>query len=49
MNCAGLPAHFKDIQNDRRLEVADMIQLLETSLSNQNKDENYLFITWFIK
>ena len=41
MNCAGLPAHFKDIQNDRRLEVADMIQLLETSLTNQNKDEDY--------
>ena len=39
MNCAGLPAHFEDIQNDRRLEVADMIQFLETSLPNQNKEE----------
>jgi hypothetical protein len=38
LNCAGLKAHFQDIQTDDRLNKADIIHLVETSL-NEEEDE----------
>ena len=39
LNCAGLKAHFQDIKTDNRLKKADIIHLIETSIS-QEEDES---------
>ena len=38
LNCAGLKAHFHDIQTDDRLRKADVIHLVETSLKEAEDD-----------
>jgi exonuclease III len=52
LNCSGLKAHFQDIKTDDRLLKADIIHLVECSLTDEdNKDEfslegyNQQFIT----
>jgi exonuclease III len=39
LNCAGLKAHFQDIKTDDRLQRADIMHLLEISLT-ENEDED---------
>ena len=39
LNCAGLKSHFQDIKTDHRLQKADIIHLIETSISEE-EDEN---------
>ena len=39
LNCAGLKPHFQDIQNDTRLQNADIIHLVETSLKEEDDDD----------
>jgi exonuclease III len=39
LNCAGLKAHFQDIKTDGRLQRADIMHLVEISLT-ENEDED---------
>ena len=41
LNCAGLKAHFRDIQTDDRLRKADIVHLVETSLMNDDDDDAF--------
>ena len=41
LNCAGLKAHFRDIQTDDRLTKADIIHLVETSLREEEDDHGF--------
>ena len=41
MNCAGLKAHFVDIKADEKLLKADIIHLIETSLSQEESTEDF--------
>ena len=41
LNCAGLKAHFSDIQTDDRLKKADIVHLVETSLMNDDDDNAF--------
>ena len=45
LNCAGLKAHMEDIKTDNKIMQADMIQLIETSLNED--EENPLKISGF--
>ena len=46
LNCAGLKAHFQDIQSDDRLLRADILHLIESSLT-KNDTENDLILEGF--
>ena len=41
MNCAGMIPHYEDIKADYRLKRADMINLIETSLLDEHKEEEF--------
>ena len=41
MNCAGLKPHYDDVKNDAKIKRADMIYLVETSLSEEDELENF--------
>ena len=42
LNCAGLEAHFTDIETDEKLLKADILHLLETSLSTDEEASWYM-------
>ena len=42
LNCAGLKAHFQDIQTDNRLKKADIIHLVETSISEEENESAFI-------
>ena len=41
LNCAGLKAHFQDIQTDERLQKAQIMHFLETSLSEEDDEDAF--------
>ena len=41
LNCAGLISHFQDIQTDDRLQKADIIHLIETSLKDDEDEDAF--------
>ena len=41
LNCAGLKAHFQDIENDERLLKANIIHLVESSLTEDDDDDKF--------
>ena len=41
LNCAGLKSHFEDIKIDQRVLKADIIHLVEISLTPDDKDNEY--------
>ena len=41
MNCAGLKPHYDDLKNDAKIKRADVIYLVETSLSEEDDLENF--------
>ena len=41
LNCAGIKPHFEDIKTDVKLRKADIITLLETSLLENDKEEEF--------
>ena len=41
LNCAGLRAHFNDIKTDDKLQKADIIHLVETSLTKEENIEEF--------
>ena len=41
LNCAGLKAHFSDVQGDVKIKEADIIHLMETSLE-ENDDSSFI-------
>ena len=41
LNCAGLKAHFHDIQTDDRLRKADIMHLVETSLKEEEDEHEF--------
>jgi exonuclease III len=42
LNCAGLKPHFEDIKTDDRLLNADLIHLIETSLTKEDDEEEFI-------
>ena len=42
LNCAGLKAHFQDIKTDNRLQKADIIHLVETSISEEEDESAFI-------
>ena len=42
LNCAGLRAHFEDIKTDERMLNADIIHLIETSLTNGDDEKEFI-------
>ena len=42
LNCAGLRAHFEDIQSDNRLRQADIMHLQEISLAENENDDEFI-------
>ena len=42
LNCAGLKAHFQDIKNDNKLLKADIINLIETSITEEDDENEFL-------
>ena len=42
LNCAGLKPHFTDVQSDEHLLKADIIHLIETSISIAEEDQHQL-------
>ena len=42
MNCAGLRAHFDDVKTDDRLMKADIMHLIETSMTEDDKEDEFL-------
>ena len=42
LNCAGLKPHFEDIKTDDRLLNADLIHLIETSLTKEDDEEELI-------
>ena len=41
LNCAGIKAHFQDIRNDHKLLKADIINLIETSITEEDDDKEF--------
>ena len=41
MSCAGLKAHYEDVKADENLLKADIIHLVETSLSHEDSIEDF--------
>jgi hypothetical protein len=41
LNCAGLKAHFEDIRTDERLQKADIMHLVETSLMTEEDEDAF--------
>jgi urease gamma subunit len=42
LNCAGLRAHFEDIKTDERLRNADIINLIETSITTEDDEKEFI-------
>ena len=42
LNCAGLKAHFQDIQADAKLLKGDIIHLVETSVKEDEDEDEFL-------
>ena len=42
LNCSGLKAHFQDIQTDDRLQKANIIHLVECSLTEEDNDLDFI-------
>ena len=42
LNCAGLRAHFQDIETDEHLQKADIIHLVETSLAEEDREDAFI-------
>ena len=41
LNCAGLKAHYEDIKIDQRVLKADIIHLVEISLTDKDNDQEF--------